>query len=97
MFSVWNPKVFLGQIASGINFFANINEKEVLLKILPKVLWVEMEGAAVAQVCFEYDIPFVVIRTISDVANESSPIDFKEFVSHVASKFGVAIIKNLGQ
>jgi adenosylhomocysteine nucleosidase len=95
IFSISNPKVFLGKIASGDKFFANSNEKESLLKVLPDVLCVEMEGAAVAQVCFEYNIPFVIIRTISDAANESSHIDFNEFVNQVASKFGVAIIKAL--
>jgi adenosylhomocysteine nucleosidase len=95
VFSISNPKVFLGKIASGDKFFANSNEKESLLKVLPDVLCVEMEGAAVAQVCFEYNIPFVIIRTISDAANESSPVDFNEFVNQVASKFGVAIIRAL--
>ncbi|WP_281323225.1 5'-methylthioadenosine/adenosylhomocysteine nucleosidase [Flavobacterium aestivum] len=94
-FSISNPKVFLGKIASGDKFFANNNEKESLLKLLPDVLCVEMEGAAVAQVCFEYNIPYVIIRTISDAANESSHVDFKEFVGQVASRFGIAIIKAL--
>jgi adenosylhomocysteine nucleosidase len=75
IFSISNPKVFLGKIASGDKFFANSNEKENLLKVLPDVLCVEMEGAAVAQVCFEYDIPFVIVRTISDAADESSHVD----------------------
>jgi len=35
----------------------------------PETLAVEMEGGAVAQVCHDYNIPFVVIRTISDKAN----------------------------
>jgi adenosylhomocysteine nucleosidase len=52
---------------------------------------------AVAQVCFEYKIPYVIIHTISDEANENSIIDFNEFVTHVVSKFGVAIIKKLIQ
>jgi adenosylhomocysteine nucleosidase len=95
LFLISNPKVFLGQIASGDKFFANNAEKESLLRLLPDVLCVEMEGAAVAQVCFEYGIPFVVIRTISDAADESSHIDFSEFVNQVASKFGVAIIQAL--
>lgn len=94
-FSISNPKLFVGQIASGDQFFANNAAKEKLLLALPDVLCVEMEGAAVAQVCFEYDIPCVIIRTISDAANETSPIDFKEFLDKVASKFGVAIIRNL--
>jgi adenosylhomocysteine nucleosidase len=94
-FSISNPKLFVGQIASGDQFFANSTDKEKLLLALSDVLCVEMEGAAVAQVCYEYDIPCVIIRTISDAANELAPIDFKEFVGEVASKFSVAIIKNL--
>lgn len=95
IFSLSNPKVVVGQIASGDCFFASDADKQNLLTILPDVLCVEMEGAAVAQVCFEYNIPFVVIRTISDEANENSVVDFKEFVSQVASKFGVEIIKKM--
>jgi adenosylhomocysteine nucleosidase len=95
IFSISNPKVFMGKIASGDKFFANTNEKESLLRLLPDVLCIEMEGAAVAQVCFEYNVPFVIIRTISDAANESSHVDFKEFVDQVASKFGIAIVQAL--
>jgi adenosylhomocysteine nucleosidase len=95
IFSISNPKIFLGKIASGDKFFANSNEKENLLRLLPDVLCVEMEGAAVAQVCFEYNVPFVIIRTISDAANESSHVVFKDFVDQVASKFGIAIIQAL--
>lgn len=95
MFSLPNQKVVVGQIASGDRFFASNVDKENLLEILPEVLCVEMEGAAVAQVCFEYGIPYVVIRTISDKANDNSVIDFNEFVSQVASRFGVEIIKKM--
>jgi adenosylhomocysteine nucleosidase len=96
-FSLSTPKVVVGQIASGDQFFSNSEEKKNLLTLLPEVLCVEMEGAAVAQVCFEYKIPYVIIRTISDEANENSVIDFNEFVTQVASKFGVAIIQKLIQ
>jgi len=95
MFSLSNPKLHVGQIASGDRFFANNADKEKLSAILPEVLCIEMEGAAVAQVCFEYNIPYIVIRTISDEANEDSEVDFKEFVSQVASRFGVEIIKKM--
>jgi adenosylhomocysteine nucleosidase len=94
-FSLSGLKLIVGQIASGDQFFASNIEKENLLAILPDVLCVEMEGAAVAQVCFEYNIPYVIIRTISDAANENSVIDFNVFVSEVASKFGVEIIRKL--
>jgi adenosylhomocysteine nucleosidase len=94
-FSITNPKLFVGQIASGDKFFANSTDKKNLLVALPNVLCVEMEGAAVAQVCYEYTIPCIVIRTISDTANETSPIDFKVFVDEVASKFVLEIIKRI--
>ncbi|REH00188.1 5'-methylthioadenosine/adenosylhomocysteine nucleosidase [Flavobacterium aquicola] len=94
-FSLTSQKVMIGKIASGDQFFSSNLEKENILAVLPDVLCVEMEGAAVAQVCFEYGIPFVIIRTISDAANENSVIDFNEFISQVASKFGLEIIKKL--
>jgi adenosylhomocysteine nucleosidase len=46
---------------------------------MPDVLAVDMEGAAVAQVCKDYNIPFIVIRTISDKADHSAIIDFREY------------------
>jgi adenosylhomocysteine nucleosidase len=56
-----------------------------------------MEGAAVAQVCFEFGLPFTVIRTISDNANENSPMDFVHFIEHVAARYAFHIIKRLCQ
>ena len=54
-----------------------------------------MEGAAVAQVCYEYEIPFSVIRTISDVADDKSHIDFPSFIKKISSKYAAEIIKNI--
>lgn len=95
LFSLQNQKVTVGQIASGDRFFYINHEKENLLLNLPDTLCVEMEGAAVAQVCFEYGLPYVIIRIISDTANENSVVEFKQFVSQAASKFGVEIIHEL--
>nr|WP_315249980.1 5'-methylthioadenosine/adenosylhomocysteine nucleosidase [uncultured Flavobacterium sp.] len=95
LFLLTEQKVVVGQIASGDKFFSSTLEKENLLDILPDVLCVEMEGAAVMQVCFEYDIPCVIIRIISDTANENSVVDFNQFIAQVASKFSVEIIQKL--
>jgi adenosylhomocysteine nucleosidase len=46
----------------------------------------------VAQVCFEFGIPFAVIRTISDNANEDSPVDFMRFIERVASRYAFGIV-----
>ena len=50
---------------------------------------------AVAQVCYEYDVPFTIIRIISDGSDESAEIDFPEFIREVSSKYAVGIIDNI--
>ncbi len=95
VFNITEPKLYVGDIASGDKFFSSNEHKHVLSSSLPTVLCVEMEGAAVAQVCFEYNIPCCVIRTISDVADEQSHIDFVSFIQHVSSKYSVEIIRNM--
>jgi adenosylhomocysteine nucleosidase len=51
-----------------------------------------MEGAAVAQVCHDYAIPFAAVRTISDRADDTAHVDFPQFVTEVASRYALAII-----
>ena len=94
-FGITQPKLHIGNIASGDKFFANNYDKENLLTLLPDVLCVEMEGAGVAQVCYEYDIPFTIIRKISDSADDNSHIDFPAFIKEVSSRYSVAIIKQI--
>lgn len=90
-----NPRLYTGVIASGDQFFASQQDKEQLYSALPETLCVEMEGAAVAQVCYEYDVPFAVIRIISDECNENSSIDFPDFIQHVSSRYAHQIIENV--
>ena len=94
-FGINQPSLYTGDIASGDKFFANNNDKNALYNILPTVLCVEMEGAAVAQVCYEYSVPFTIIRTISDIADDNSHIDFPQFIKQVASNYSVCIIRQL--
>jgi adenosylhomocysteine nucleosidase len=94
-FNISQPKLFIGDIASGDQFFSTNEQKQSLNSQLPNVLCVEMEGAAVAQVCYEYEIPFSIIRTISDVADETAHIDFPSFIKKISSKYAAEIIKNI--
>ena len=55
---------------------------------------VEMEGAAIAQVCYLDEIPFIVIRSISDSPNGKNQIDFDKFVQ-LASIRCANILENL--
>ncbi len=94
-FGIEHPRLLIGDIASGDKFFSNGDDKGSLSEQLPAILCVEMEGAAVAQVCYEYNTPFTIIRTISDTADEKSEIDFPSFIHCISSKYSVQIIKNI--
>jgi len=94
-FALNAPRLYTGDIASGDKFFASQEDKEALHAVLPETLCVEMEGAAVAQVCYEYEVPFVVIRIISDECNENSSIDFPDFIQNVSSRYAHRIIENI--
>lgn len=79
-----NYKIKTGIIATGDIFCTDIEMKN---KIFSKfdADCVEMEGAAIAQVCYLDNIPFIVIRSISDSPNGNNEIDFDKFVE-LASK-----------
>lgn len=95
IFDISNPKVHVGCIATGDQFFASEKDINELKTHLPEALCVEMEGAAVAQVCYEHQIPYLVIRTISDSARKDSSIDFSNFISLVSSEYSLEILKHL--
>ena len=88
------PNVVKGTIASGDQFIADGKKITQLVCSIDNLLCVEMEGAAVAQVCFENNVPFVVFRSISDKADHSAEIDFTTYVSSVAKYFSRGMIKN---
>jgi adenosylhomocysteine nucleosidase len=94
-FGIDSPRARPGAIASGDRFFADAEALDELRRRLPGLACVEMEGAAVAQVCHEYEVPLTVIRTISDAADEAAPIDFARFVGEVASRYSVGILRSL--
>ncbi len=90
------PTVHAGLIASGDRFVSGAAELHGLQQRLLAgghvALAVEMEGAAVAQVCFDYGLPFAAVRTISDRADDAAHVDFPRFVRDVASPYAQAIM-----
>jgi len=89
------PRVVEGLVASGDQFIADKGRREEILRLLPDALCVEMEGAAVAQVCFEHGKPVTVVRTISDTADAASPIDFPVFLETLAGFYSRGVVKVL--
>ncbi len=94
-FRIKSPRVIIGNIASGDRFIASNTDKNIIEEGLPNIACVEMEGAAVAQVCYEFGIPFTIIRTISDAADTQSDMDFTKFIASIASNYSEGIIREL--
>ena len=90
-----NPTLYYGDIASGDQFINSNEKREEILGLLPDVQCVEMEGAAVAQVCLEFGTPFTVIRTISDTADHNARVDFGRFIVEVANAYSRAIVSEI--
>ena len=78
--------VFEGLVVSGDQFLSSSVARNRVLESLPKACAVDMESAAVAQVCRAAGIPLGVMRVISDSADGSAHIDFAKFVEVSASK-----------
>ena len=93
VFGLSRPRIHRGLVASGDQFVNDAGHINGLNAALPGLVAVEMEGAAVAQVCHELGLPFGVIRTISDNANESAATDFMRFVKSVAARYAFHIVR----
>ena len=89
------PTLHFGDIASGDQFINSVEKRNEILSLLPDIQCVEMEGAAVAQVCLEFNVPFTVIRTISDTADQNARVDFGRFIAEVANAYSRAIIAEI--
>jgi adenosylhomocysteine nucleosidase len=92
-------RVHRGLIASGDRFVCAAAEATALRSALRaaghEALAVEMEGAAVAQVCLDYGVPFAAVRTISDRADDQAHGDFALFVQTVASRYADHMVQAL--
>ena len=82
-----------GLVISGDRFVSTHAESDQLRAALPDALAVEMEGAAVAQVCHDFGRPFGVVRTISDRADDAAHRDFQRFVCDVAAPYSRDIVR----
>lgn len=85
----------IGLVASGDTFISEPLQFTNLLKKFPDAICAEMEAGAIAQVCNHYQIPFAILRALSDIAfKELSPLDFKTYVN-AASKQSAMVCKQM--
>ncbi|QKY69531.1 5'-methylthioadenosine/S-adenosylhomocysteine nucleosidase [Lentibacillus sp. CBA3610] len=73
-----------GIIATADSFMEDHATVEAVRTKFPTMIAAEMEAAAIAQVCYQYGTPFVVIRALSDIAGKQSSVSFDEFLETAA-------------
>ena len=89
-----------GTIVTGDQFMNNPEATMRIKNLIPEADAVEMEGAAIAQTCHRFEVPFVVIRSISDIAGQDNAVQYEEFVETAAvnsSNMVMEMIQELGQ
>ena len=87
-----------GLIVSGDRFVHSSEGVAEIRSHFPEVKAVEMEAAAIAQTCYQLEVPFVIIRAVSDSADEKADISFEEFLKTAAvssAKMVTEIVKSL--
>ncbi len=91
-------KTLVGLICTGDTFMCDPVRIDKARSDFPTMLAVEMEGASIAQTCFTLNTPFVVIRSMSDIAGKESPQSFEEYLETASinsSKMVVALLEKL--
>lgn len=91
-------KTLVGLICTGDTFMCDPIRIDKARSDFPTMLAVEMEGASIAQTCFTLNTPFVVIRSMSDIAGKESPQSFEEYLETASinsSKMVVALLEKL--
>jgi adenosylhomocysteine nucleosidase len=92
---IGRPSVHTGQVATGDEFIEG-DLKEIVRRRAPGAVCVDMEGAAVAQVCHELGgVPLCVVRAISDLASGTASVDFPRFLDQLASHYSYEILRRM--
>lgn len=91
-------RVKFGLICSGDSFIASEQKLAQIKGDFPDVVAVEMEAAAIAQVCHSFNVPFVVVRAISDGGDGEASMSFEEFLplaAKMSSEMVLALLEKL--
>lgn len=81
-----NWPISKGLIVTGDSFIADTEQISKIKEYFPEALVTEMEGAAVAQTCYQFDKPVVVIRALSDTADEEASVSFDTFIEQAGKQ-----------
>lgn len=83
-----------GIVASGDRFIAGADNKKKISDAFGALVC-EMEGAAIGQVCYVNEVPFLVVRAVSDKADGTSGVDYMTFVATAAEKNARLVLESI--
>ncbi|OCA91193.1 5'-methylthioadenosine/S-adenosylhomocysteine nucleosidase [Bacillus sp. FJAT-27225] len=86
-------QIVKGLITTGDSFMDNAERVEAVRKNFPGVQAVEMEAAAIAQVAHQFKVPFVIIRSLSDIAGKDSSVSFDQFLDKAGQNSATLVMK----
>ncbi len=75
-----NIKAMLGLITTGDTFMTKEADIAKACANFPTMVAVEMEGAAIAHTCYQFKVPFVIVRSLSDIVGIESPTSFDKYL-----------------
>lgn len=85
----YNAKI--GPIVSGDSFIGSVDQRLHIKRQFPKAMAVEMEATAIAQTCYQFKVPFIVTRAVSDLANGEADVSFDEFLGQAAQTSSIIV------
>lgn len=92
--NVQNIQVAKGLIASGDSFMSDHERVEDIRSKFPTIYAAEMEAAAIAQTCYQFSVPFVIIRSLSDIAGKDARVSYDQFLK-TASKNSAELVQQI--
>ena len=84
-------KTIQGLICTGDIFMSDPEKAEIARNNFPEMAACEMEAAAIAQVCYQFKVPFVIIRSLSDIAGKTSEISFEQYLPVAAKNASILV------
>ena len=93
--SLDNITAMIGLITTGDTFMTKADDITKARANFPSMAAVEMEGAAIAHTCHQFNVPFVIIRSLSDIAGAESPTSFDEYLETASVNSSKLVINML--
>ncbi|HCN61424.1 5'-methylthioadenosine/S-adenosylhomocysteine nucleosidase [Mammaliicoccus fleurettii] len=75
-----NLNGIVGEVATGDSFIGSLEQRKEIKSNFPTSSVVEMEAGAIAQTCHQFNVPIIVTRAVSDLADKESDVTFEEFL-----------------